>query len=125
VASGYAVGLLGAGLELVGFAWSVSFCGSSSHLRLFPVEAHVGSTVWRSALRFSFLWSSSWQFGCVKVDWVQRLWIGFSWAVDLLGSLMVFSPEADVPNQSPYPIWVSGVVVGVDAEAVGAVCFKV
>lgn len=68
----------------------------------------VGSTVWRSALRFSFLWSSSWQFGCVKVDWVQRLWIGFSWAVDLLGSLMVFSPEADVPNQSPYPIWVSG-----------------
>ncbi|CAN6874958.1 unnamed protein product [Brassica oleracea] len=70
-------------------------------------------------------------FGYVKVDWVQRLQIGFSWAVDFLGSPMVFSPEADVPSQSPYPILVSvvflcaSVVVGVDAEAVGAVCFKV
>ncbi|CAG7871077.1 unnamed protein product, partial [Brassica rapa] len=68
VASGYAVGLLGAGLELVDFVWSVSFCGSSSHLKLSPVAERVGSTVWRSALRFSFLWSSSWQFSCVKVD---------------------------------------------------------
>ncbi|CAN7022284.1 unnamed protein product [Brassica rapa subsp. trilocularis] len=140
VAFGCAVGLIGAdwsmwvcqslaslflfGLPVVSgrSAWSVSFGGSSSHLGF----SSSGGVYWNGLLRLCRLVGSHLLDGWLRDGvWVRRLRTGFSWVFGLLGSLMVLSPEAVVPNQSRYSIRVLGVVVGVGAEAVGAVCFKV
>ena len=63
--------------------------------------------MWRSALlslSFSHLLDGWLRDGV----WVRRLRTGFSWVIGLLGSLMVLSPEAVVPNQSRYSIRVLG-----------------